>query len=123
MVDNKQGTDEDMFEAEEPQVKPRAEMPRPTPVLDDEADDSLLIVADDDSDVEDDESYFEVVEPFETTGGFVCSLTVIQEDGGEKFVAVQMDNVTVELPLQDVIEMLGGFGKAIPALVEHSIQG
>jgi hypothetical protein len=123
MVDNKQGTDEDMFEAEEPQARPKSEMPRPTPVLDDEADDALLIVADDDSDVEDDESYFEVVEPFETTGGFVCSLTVIQENGGEKFVAVQMDNVTVELPLQDVIEMLGGFGRAIPALLEQNLQG
>lgn len=117
---DKHGSEEDMFEAEEPQVRPKAEMPKPELVDSDELDDALLIVADDESSEEDDESYFEIVEAFETSGGFVCSMTIIQEEEGEKFVAMQLDNVTIELPIQDVIEMLMAFGTAIPAMVEQS---
>jgi len=110
--------EEDLFSVqEETHQHPSQQMPKPVRV---QAEDVMVLEESEESNEEDDESYYEIVEPFTTTNGYVFSLVAVQDEEGDKFVAVQLDNATIELPLQDVIEMISGFGGAIPKLLEES---
>lgn len=108
---------EEMFEVDEEQKAP-APMPKPVRVRPVEPE--LLVIEERETNEEDDESYAEIVEPFTTANDYVFSLTAIQDEDGERFVMVQMDNTTIELPLADVIEMVTRFASAIPKLISES---
>jgi hypothetical protein len=122
MTDNEIDADEGMFFTvdEKPQA-PNQPMPRPTKVVPPDKE-AVVLQEKDETNEEDDESYVEIVEPFNTTNDYVFSLTLVQDDEGEKFAAVQMDNCTIELPLVDVLEMIGHFSTAIPKLIEATQQ-
>jgi hypothetical protein len=119
MVDN-QNNEEDMFTVDETPKAPA--MPKPVRVVKEELPEDELMVLEENEEVDedDDESYVPIVEPFTTTNGYVFSLTAVQDEDSEKFVAVQLDNCTIEFPLQDVIEMISGFSSAIPKLIAEA---
>jgi hypothetical protein len=116
MADEKQNDDDNIFEVDEEQKAP-APMPKPVRV---KQEPELLVISERETNEEDDESYAEIVEPFTTANDYVFSMTAIQDEDGERFVTVQMDNTTIELPLQDVIEMVTRFASAIPKLISEA---
>lgn len=100
--------DENMFEVEEepqePQPpKPPKKEPEPEP--------------EDEDDEDDDAGFFEpLVEEFESLNGYSFGLTLLKDEDDEFFIDMQLDNVTVQLPVQDFMEMMSAFANALPGL-------
>lgn len=111
--------DSDMFEVEEIKEAPTQKpMPKPVPVK--AVEEMTTVEENEEIDGDDDESYVPIVEPFTTKNGYVFSLTLIQDEDMDRFVQVQLDNTTVELPLQDWLEATGAFSSAIPTLIAEA---
>jgi hypothetical protein len=93
--------DENLFEVDEPKP-PKGPEPK----------------AEDDGDEGDEEqSFFEpLVEEFESQNGYSFGLTLLKDEDDEFFVEMQLDNVTVQLLVEDFMEMMASFAAALSGI-------